>query len=164
MENVLGKREEIANSEILQLVTFIIANEEYGVDIMNIQGINRMVDVTRLPNTPEYVEGIINLRGKIIPLVDLRRRLGNIHNDFDKSTRFIVVEINKIVIGFIVDRVNEVLRIPLSITEAPPAMTTGINSDFITSVAKFENRLIILLDLAKTLSVEQHEELSNIAV
>jgi len=143
-----------AGKEILQLVTFFIGNEEFAVDILNIQGINRMVEVTAVPNSPEFLEGIINLRGRVIPLINLRKRMCLPDRKSDKSTRFIVVEINNKVIGFVVDSVNEVLRLDSSIIEPPPAIVTGVRSDFITSVGKLPDRLLILLDLEKVLSNE----------
>jgi purine-binding chemotaxis protein CheW len=147
--------------DILQLVTFHIGDEEFAVDILNIQGINRMVEVTETPNAPDFVEGIINLRGKVIPLINLRKRLGLPSIAWDKSSRFIVVELGDKVLGFIVDSVNEVLRINSNATEPPPSMVAGIRSDFITSVAKYDNRLLILLDLNKILSKDEKDIIQN---
>ncbi len=147
--------------ELLQLVTFNLGVEEFAVDILNIQGINRMVEITKVPNSPDYVEGIINLRGKVIPIIDLRRKLGMTEKAFDKSTRFIVVEINKVVVGFIVDSVNDVLRVPKSITEPPPPLVAGIESEYITAVGKLEDRLIILLDIEKILTDKEKVELNR---
>lgn len=161
-ENMLNKDQSSSHDELLQLVTFHIGDEEFGVDILNIQGINRMVEVTKVPNAPDYVEGIINLRGKVIPIIDLRKRLGMSEKEYDKNTRFIVVEMKDKVIGFIVDSVNEVLRINKSITEPPPPMVSGIDSDFITAVGKLEDRLLILLDIEKILSAREQEELDKI--
>ena len=159
---MLNKDQSSSHDELLQLVTFHIGDEEFGVDILNIQGINRMVEVTKVPNAPDYVEGIINLRGKVIPIIDLRKRLGMSEKEYDKNTRFIVVEMKDKVIGFIVDSVNEVLRINKSITEPPPPMVSGIDSDFITAVGKLEDRLLILLDIEKILSAREQEELDKI--
>lgn len=159
----LNANQEKIGTDLLQLVTFNIGEEEYAVDILNIQGINRMVEITKVPNAPSYVEGIINLRGKVIPLIDLRKRLGIATKEYDKSTRFIVVELGNRVIGFIVDSVNEVLRISSSLTEAPPQMTT-VSTDFITAVAKYQDRLLILLDLNKVLTFEDQQELDRIAM
>lgn len=149
-------------SEIVQLVSFNIGEEEFGVDILRVQEINRMVEITRVPNSPEYVEGVINLRGKVIPIIQMRKRLNMEAKPLDKDTRIIVVEINKKVIGFIVDSVNEVLRIDKSITEVPPSMVSGLDSDFITSIAKLEDRLLILLDLEKILSTDEVEEIKKV--
>lgn len=149
------------SDEIVQLVSFHIGEEEFAVDILNIQGINRMIEITKVPNAPEYVEGIINLRGKVIPIIDLRKRLGMLPKEYDKHTRFIVVEIETKVIGFVVDSVNEVLRINRSICEPPPAAVAGVDSDFITSVGKLDDRLLILLDLEKILSEKMKRELGS---
>lgn len=140
-----------ASNELLQLVTFKLENEEFGVDILNIQGINRMVEVTKVPNSPEYVEGIINLRGQVIPIIDLRKRLKMPDKSYSKDTRFIVVEFRNKVVGFIVDSVNKVLRIDRNLTEPPPNTATGIDTKYITAVGKLEDNLLILLDFEKIL-------------
>lgn len=150
------------SGKLLQLVSFHLGDEEYAADILNIQGINRMVEVTKVPNTPDYVEGIINLRGKVIPLIDLRKRLDLPVGDYDKNTRFIVIELKNNVVGFIVDSVNEVLRIESGITEPPPQSVSNINTEFITSVAKLDDRLIILLDMDKILTEKEKEQLDKI--
>ena len=154
--------QDIAQSALLQLVSFHIGEEEFAVDILNIQGINRMMDITRVPNSPDFVEGIINLRGQVIPVVNLRKRLNFEAREPDKDTRIIVVEISHRVVGFIVDNVNEVLRISSSITEPPPPMVAGINSEYITAVGKLDDRLLILLDLEKVLTGEEQEILRSI--
>ena len=155
---------ETTLNELLQLVTFHIANEEFAVDILNIQGINRMVEITKVPNAPEFGEGIINLRGRVIPLICLRKRLGMPEREYDKATRFIVVEMNSRVIGFIVDSVSEVLRISSSITEHTPPMVSSIDSEFITGIAKLNDRLLILLDLERVLTYSQQKELDKIDI
>jgi purine-binding chemotaxis protein CheW len=141
-----------SNDELLQLVSFSIGSEEFGVEILKVQEINRMLDVTRVPNSPEYVEGVINLRGKVIPVVNIRRRFGMERKDKDKHTRIVIVELGGQVVGFLVDGVKEVLRIPRSIIEPPPSLVGAISSEYITAVGKLEDRLLILLDLEKILS------------
>jgi purine-binding chemotaxis protein CheW len=140
------------SEELIQLVSFNIGGEEFGVDILKVQEINRMLDVTRVPNTPEYVDGVINLRGKVIPIIDLRRRFNMERKDHDKNTRIVVVELSGVVVGFVVDAVSEVLRIPKSVTEPPPPIVAGIQADYITAVGKLEDRLLILLDLEKVIA------------
>lgn len=140
------------SNELLQLVSFKISNEEFGIDILSVQEINRMLQITKVPNTPDFIEGVINLRGRIIPVIDLRVKLGMERKEHSKDTRIVVVEIKNKTIGFIVDEVSEVLRIPKDITEAPPDMIGGVNSDYIISIGKLEDRLLILLDLEKILS------------
>ena len=149
------------STELLQLVSFKIGNEEFGVDILNVQEINKMTTLTKVPNAPDFVEGVINLRGRVIPVIDLRIRLHLPPKEHDKDTRIIVVEIENKTIGFIVDSVNEVLRIPVNITEAPPEIVTGVDKDFIKSVGKLEDRLLILIDLKKILTTTYEKELST---
>ena len=162
--NVKAQKEMRAHTEeVLQLVSFNIGEEEFGLGIQSIQEINRMVEITRVPNSPEFVTGVINLRGKVIPIVDLRKRFGFPPKESDRNTRIIVVELGDMVVGFTVDAVSEVLRIPKNITEPPPPIVAGIGSEYITAVAKLENRLLILLDLERILldKEKQQLELSN---
>ncbi|MFH0990123.1 MAG: chemotaxis protein CheW [bacterium] len=149
--------------DVLQLVSFMIGKEEFGVDILKVQEINRMVEITRVPNAPAFVSGVINLRGKVIPIVDLRKRFGTGKEENDKDTRIIVVELTGKVIGFIVDAVNEVLRIPKSVTEPPPPIVAGIGSEYIHAVAKLEDRLLILIDLEKILHATEKDALVEVA-
>jgi len=151
-----------SENQIIQLVSFKLGKEEFGVDILKVQEINRMLEITEMPNAPEFVEGIVNLRGRIIPVIDLKKRLQMLPKEHDNSTRIIVVELNgKTTVGFIVDEVSEVLRIESNITEPPPKMVAGINSDCITAVAKLDDRLLILLDMNKILSLEEEEVLET---
>jgi len=164
MGNVMRENENNQNelNELLQLVSFKIGGEEFGIDILKVQEINRMMQITKVPNAPFFVEGVVNLRGRIIPVVNLRTRLNMEKINEDNRTRIIVVDLTGITIGFVVDEVNEVLRIPKSITEPPPAMVAGIDSDYITAVGKLEDRLLILLDLEKVFSVEETKALGNV--
>lgn len=148
--------------ELLQLVSFKIGEEEFGVDILSVQEINRMSQITKVPNTPDFIEGVINLRGRIIPVLDLRVKLGLMKLEHNKNTRIVVVELKGQTVGFIVDEVSEVLRIPKNITEAPPTMVGGIDSEYITSIGKLEDRLLILLDLEKILSLSEYEMLETV--
>ncbi len=151
-DTVNSQNEQKQSDEILQLVSFNIGEEEFGVDILKVQEINRMLNVTRVPNAPEYVEGVINLRGKVIPVVDLRKRFGLPPKEHDKNTRIIVIELSGKTVGFVVDSVKEVLRIPKSVTEPPPALATNINAEYITAVGKLDDRLLTLLDMERVLS------------
>ncbi len=149
--------------ELLQLVSFKIGDEEFGVDILKVQEINRMLDVTRVPNAPEFVDGVINLRGKVIPIVNLRRRFGMDRIDRNKNTRIVVVELAGKVVGFVVDAVHEVLRIPRSVTEPPPSLAGSVKAEYITAVGKLDDRLLILLDLEKILTEGQQQAVSAVA-
>ena len=150
-------------TELLQLVSFFIGNEEFGVDILYVQEINRMSQVTKVPNSPEFVNGVINLRGRVIPVIDLRLKFGMPKKEPDKNTRIIVIEVSGKTVGFIVDSVNEVLRISKDVTEPPPELAMGVNSEYIKAVGKLEDRLLILIDLEKILSKEEKLELQEAA-
>jgi purine-binding chemotaxis protein CheW len=134
-------------TDILQLVTFRLGNEEYAVDILKVQEINRMKEITRVPNTPAYVEGVINLRGKVIPVVNLRSKFSLDERDNDTQSRIMIMDIQGITMGLVVDGVSEVLRIPANIVEPTPPMAANISTEFIKGIAKLEDRLIILLDM-----------------
>lgn len=145
----------VATGEQLQLVTFEVASEEFAVDILVVHEINRMMELTRVPHSPPEVEGVINLRGRIIPVLDLRRRFGLPAGERGETNRIVVVEVHGRVIGFIVDRVHEVLRIPASIVDSAPEMIGSIDGDFIKGVGKLEDRLLILLDLGRLFNADQ---------
>jgi len=153
--------EKIEN-ELLQLVTFRIGNEEFGFDIFKVKEINKMMDITQIPNSQSTVKGVVNLRGSVIPVVSLREKLNFSEKEHNSNTRIIVVEYQNKSIGFIVDEVNEVLRIESSIIEKPPEMTTTVESAYINGVAKLENRLLILLDLDKILTQDEEMELESV--
>lgn len=146
--------------DLLQLVSFNIGDEEFGVDILKVQEINRMVEITKVPQAPHYVEGVINLRGKVIPIVDLRKRFNLEVKEYDKNTRIVVVDIEGAIIGMVVDSVSEVLRLPADTIEPPPEIVTGVNSEYIKGVAKLEDRLLIFLDLSKVVDIGVVAELS----
>lgn len=139
-------------SEQLQLVTFCVNNEQYAVDILRVQEINRMLAITQVPQSPAGVEGVINLRGRIIPIMDLRVRFGMPKGERTDESRIMVVESGGTIVGFIVDRVHEVLRIGRSTVDPAPAMSSTVESRYIEGVAKLADRLIILLDLDALLS------------
>ncbi len=151
-----------SNEAIYQLVSFVIENEEFGVDILKVQEIIRTVEITRVPKAPDFVEGVINLRGKIVPVIDLRKRFGMAQREHDNETRIVVVELIDKVVGFLVDKVKEVIRVEKSVIEPPPELTTSIDSNYITGVAKLQDRLLILLELNRVLSSDEQEKLSEV--
>jgi purine-binding chemotaxis protein CheW len=146
---------------VLQLVSFNLGDEEYGVDILRVQEINRMVRITKVPKAPEFVEGVINLRGKVIPIIDLRKRFGLAVKPHDKNTRIIVVDIEGRTVGLVVDGVSEVLRFSMDTIEPPPSMVTGVDAEYIWGVGKLEDRLLILLDLSKVLGKNEKDYLAQ---
>ncbi|WP_319759914.1 chemotaxis protein CheW [Maridesulfovibrio sp.] len=156
-----GKKATL-DAELIQLVTFSIGEEEFGVDILKVQEIIRTMEITKVPRAPQFVEGVINLRGKVIPIIDLRSKFGLQFREHDQHTRIIVIEINDMIVGFVVDSVSEVLRIPASTVEPPPPVVSGLESEYINGVGKLEDRLLILLDLNRLLSGEEQEQLAQV--
>jgi purine-binding chemotaxis protein CheW len=157
------ENQKLEMTDLLQLVSFKVGSEEFGVDILKVQEINKMLKITRVPNAPEFVEGVVNLRGRIIPVIDLRKRLSLSAKEHDSKTRIVVVDIGGNIVGFIVDEVNEVLRVSKDIIENPPELVSKVESDFITSVAKLDDRIIILLDLDNLLEKDEQQKLDSIS-
>ena len=135
--------------DLVQLVSFCLGNEEFGIDILKVQEINRMVEITKVPEAPHYCEGVINLRGKVIPVINLRTKFSLDPKEWDKSTRILVCDVNGHVLGMIVDSVEEVIKIPNSTIEPAPDIVTTVNSDYINGIAKQEEKLLIFLDVGK---------------
>jgi len=148
-------------AEERQLVVFSLLNENYGIDIYKVQEIIQYRDITYVPKSPPFVKGVINLRGRIIPVIDLKERFGLPEKEVTPDTRIIVVEISSQTIGLIVDSETEVLRIPNTNIEPPPPVTT-IEADFIEGVGKLDERLIIILDIDRILTKEEKRELAGI--
>jgi purine-binding chemotaxis protein CheW len=139
----------MADGHIRELVAFKIDAEEFAVDIASVQEINRAVELTRIPNAPAHVQGVMNLRGKIVPVVDLRRLLGFQARTADKQSRIMVIEVGGLVAGFLVDSVSEVVRLPESAVETPPTFAGAPDADYVGGVGKVDDRLLILLNLQK---------------
>ncbi len=135
----------------LQLVSFQVGGEEFGLDILKVQEIIRIQELTRVPNLPPFVEGVINLRGKVIPVIGLRRCFGLEPRETDKQTRIVVVEVGGTVLGFIVDSVSEVLRVPSDTVEPPPRLGK-VEREYISGVGKRDDRLLLLLNLEQLMS------------
>lgn len=144
-------------NELLQLVSFHVGDEEFGLDILRVQEIIRIQPLTRVPNLPEYIDGVINLRGKVIPVIGLRKRLGLDKQTADKRTRIVVVDVHGQVLGFVVDSVSEVLRIHTDTVEATPRLGK-VDRDYISGVGKLDSRLLLLLDLEKLMNEAEVDE------
>ena len=154
------QRVQHADSDLLQLVIFQLGGEEFGVEIMAVQEIIKMPAITAIPQAPEYVAGVINLRGRIIVVVNLSKKFNILSSEMNKEYKVIVVELENQVIGMMVDSVSEVLRIPnTSVDPAPGMVASGSSSNYIQGVGKLEDRLLILLDLRNVLSDHETEEL-----
>ncbi|RJQ31002.1 MAG: chemotaxis protein CheW [Peptococcaceae bacterium] len=145
-----------------QVVVFQLFDQVYGVDIALVHEIIRMEVITKIPRTPDFIEGVINLRGRIIPVIDLRRRFGLEKAEKTATSRIIVVEVDRNMIGMVVDAVLEVLRIPRDKIEPPPPMVHGIEAVYLKGIALWSDRLIILFDLGKVLYEREKEQLEPV--
>lgn len=149
-EKTAREKSEKSFSSVLQLVTFHLGSEEYAIDILKVQEITRMVEITSVPNAPEHIEGVINLRGKVIPVINLRKRFGLGPRNADGNSRIIVVDIGTTV-SLIVDSVSEVLRLSPDNVEPAPPITTRNGGEYIKGIGKLPNRMLILLDIEQCL-------------
>ncbi|MGE5580935.1 MAG: chemotaxis protein CheW [Bacillota bacterium] len=158
-----GKAE--VHEETKQLVVFRLGSEEFGVDILQVHEIEKLEQgVTRVPKSPSFVEGVINLRGEIVPIVDLRKRFGLTVGAIGIESRVMIVEVSGNLVGMMVDAVVEVLRVNVSAIELAPSITKGVDAYFLSGVAKIGERLIILLDLERALSAEEANELTEMKI
>jgi purine-binding chemotaxis protein CheW len=146
-----------------QLVGFRIGEETYGVQIGSVREIVRVPEITAVPNAPDLIEGVINLRGKIIPVMDLRKRFGSAAIQSDKKNRILVVELENRLLGLIVSSASEVLKIPPSEIEPPGAVFAEGESSYVTGVGKLKGRLVILLDIARLLRQPEYKKLEEAA-
>lgn len=142
---------DVKAGETLQTVVFTLDQSEFGIDIARVREIDRLMKITRVPRVPAHVEGIINLRGQLVPVVDLRTRLGMARATPTKTARIIVAEIGTRSIGMIVDEVREVVRIPLDQIDRSEGILEGFASEYVGALGKVDGRLIILLDLGNVL-------------
>ena len=147
MDGVKRQGHDEHDGDLIQLVTFRIGEEEFGVDILAVQEIIRLMQITMVPHAPAFIEGVINLRGKVIPVINMRTRFNMPAREHDSSTRIVVMELEHKIVGFLVDGVSEVLRIPASTVEDPPPVVAGIGSEYIRGIGKLNDRLLILLEL-----------------
>ena len=145
---------ETVGTEI-KLIIFKLGREEYGMDILRVQEIKRMMGITRVPSTPAFIKGVINLRGSVLPVIDLRTRLGLAENDLTEAARIIVVLVNDGIVGFIVDEVVEVTTINTQDVEAAQTLSSGLSADFISGIAKADTRLYIMLNPDAIVNIAQ---------
>ena len=145
-----------------QLVVFDLNEEAYGVDISAVREIIRMQEITRVPRAPDFIEGVINLRGKVIPVVDLRKRFTMPATERTDEHRIVVVDVDGQDIGMVVDAVTEVSRIPSSSIEPPSSVITTDDSEYLTGIVKTDDKLIILLDIAKVISSSEAVALADV--
>lgn len=167
LARTMGQAADVMADKEGKYLTFTLANEEYGIGILKIKEIIGMMPITPVPQTPEYVKGVINLRGKVIPIVDLRLRFGMEAMDYTERTCIIVVEMagkaSTVQIGIVVDAVSEVLNIKGEDIEDRPTFGTELSLDYIFGMAKMEGGVKILLDIDRVLSAEEVGALEKMA-
>jgi len=156
------KLDETKSNELIQLVSFMLADEEYGVEVLKVREIIRMPSITKMPNMPQYIEGIINLRGVVIPIVSMRKRFNLAESENSSHTRIIIMDVAGSLTGFIVDAVSEVIRIRSSEIQPPPNMviTGSVGQEIITGVFNHAERLLIIIDTGRMFSDDERDGLS----
>jgi len=145
-----------------KLIVFRLEGEEYAISVQMVGSIERILPITRVPSTPKFVKGVINLRGVVTPVIDLKERFYEKETEFTGQTRIIIVHIDGITVGLIVDEANDVLDIQADQIEPPPEAVGSIEVEYINGVVKLEKRLLILLDLQKVLNKKQLSELKTL--
>ena len=153
--------DEIPEGERAQYVIFRLDESEFGVEITQVLRISRLMEVTRVPRAPHFLEGVVHAAGEIIPVVDLKKRFELPWHKQDDRARVLVVEVEGQTVGMIVDSVAEIAWIPTSTIEPPPEMVAEISGVYLTGLGKLDNRLVIILDLSRVLTTEEVEELER---
>lgn len=159
----MQQKREVKNE--IRLVVFKLGEEEFGAPIHQVHEILRLVEITRVPRAPRFIEGVVNLRGRIIPILDLRRRFDlPLDASPKKKQRIMEVEVETQVLGMIVDEVIEVVRLPVDAIEPPPAMVADIAGEYLAGIGKLPGRILIMLNFDKILSEEETHQIEQVAV
>jgi len=158
----MSQAAEKTNDEIIQWVTFRLDNEKYGIRVMQVQEVLRMTEIAPVPGAPDYVLGIINLRGNVVTVIDSRKRFGLSETEADDSTRIVIIEAEKHVVGIMVDSVAEVVDLRTSEIDAAPNVGNDDSSKYIQGVSSKEKELLILIDVNKLLSEDEWDEVSSL--
>ena len=161
MEN--SNLEDMAVDDLKQLVTFILAEEVYGVDVGQVQEIISHQKFTKLPEQPAYMPGVFNLRGLVVPAIDLRLRFGLEAKEYDGNTVILVLNTSNRTIGMVVDAVSDVLTLSADEIQPPPELTGGGQKEYIKALGKRGDEMVILLDVDRLLNTEELENIENIA-
>jgi len=149
--------------EELKVIVFKLGEEEYGIEVNKVQTIERMIPITRVPKTYSFVKGVINLRGVVIPVIDLRGRFGLPESEFTDQTRVIIVTANEMEVGFIVDSANDVIDINSDIIDSPPDVVGGVKAKYLRGVARIsEERLLVMLNLSEVLNRSEIIQLESL--
>lgn len=166
MSTAVVEREEqrvVSDEDERQYLTFMLGEEFYGVNILKVQEIKGYLDVTRIPNTPDYIKGVLNLRGTIVPIVNLRMKFGMEEIDHTAFTVIIVVMVKGRVMGMIVDTVSDVLTIAAKEVKPPPALGTKVDTSFIDGIGTSDERLVTLLEIDRVLTDQEIEQVESVA-
>lgn len=139
----------------IKLIVFQLMNKEYAIPVNQVQAIEKIEHITRVPRTEKFIKGVINLRGVITPIIDLRSRFGFEEAEYSESNRVIIAGLNDLEVGFIVDLANDVIDIPANSIEPPPEVVGVTEAEYINGVVKIGNRLLILIDLEKILNTDE---------
>lgn len=154
---MLSQEEQTAKD--LKVIVFHLLNEQFGVDVNQVKSIERLDHITKVPRTPSFVEGVIHLRGAVIPIVDLKDRLEMGQGTPTNQSRVIISSVGGCDIGFIVDSANDVIDLPVSSVEPPPRILKGLNTHYLRGIAKYKEQLLILLNLDRLLDTEEIEQI-----
>ncbi len=149
--------ESVDTSSIIQLVSFTIDDVEYGIGILSVHDIQRVPNITRLPNVPHFVKGVMNYRGNVIPIIDARKRFGFPKAKLTELSRVIVIETNEKLVGLLVDNVHQVVRISEKNVDPPSSLIEGISEEFITGIGRLNDRLIIIMNITNFLFLEEED-------
>ncbi len=149
-------------NELRQFISFSVGEEEYGLELLRVKEVIRIREITWLPKAPTFVKGIINLRGDVIPIIDLRDKFGLPAKENTAMTRVIVVEVEGRLMGMVVDSASQVVRIPADQIDPPPPVLGGFSQEFITGVGKMEDKLVILLNIDAILTVDEIQALNTL--
>ena len=142
-----------------QLVIFEMGEEHFGVDIATVESIIKMQPLTKVPYSPSFVEGVTNLRGVVVPVIDLRKRFSMAETQQTRETRIVITNLEGIKVGMVVDSVSEVLTVSTDIIDPTPAMVSSVEAEFVSGIARFDDHLVVLLDLEKVLSLKEQKAL-----
>ncbi len=147
---------------LTQLVIFSVNNEDFGVEITQVKEIIKPMEIFQVPNAPEFIEGLINLRDKVYTIFSLRKKFHLLQHEFDDKTKIVISNINSLLLGFIVDGVKEIIKIDSSRIEATPKAVTIVSDKYLSGIAKIDNRIILILDLNKVISESEQSELQEL--
>ncbi|UCF97561.1 MAG: purine-binding chemotaxis protein CheW [Spirochaetaceae bacterium] len=151
------------DQKVVQMINFVVGGDEYAVDIQKVREVINLCEITQLPKAPSFIKGIINLRGEVIPVTDLREKFGLPHAEYTALTNIIIVEIARKAVGVVVDSVSHVIRVGDNAIAPPPPLIGGLAGKYVNGVAKLQDRMIVVLDMEKILSAEEMVELKELA-